>query len=94
MRPYIEQGRFGEFVTEIIQAENKRRSEQAEKETEEMLWNAYIHSGSENSFIDWKAEVMRPVDTDRPKRSVKRDEDMTKQDIDNLMKHLFRDAPP
>ena len=89
MRPYIEAGRFGEFVSEIIIAENNRRKEQAEKEAEEMLWNAYIHSGSEKSFIDWKAEVMRPVEADNPKRAVKRDEDMTKEDIDNLMEHLF-----
>ena len=93
MRPYIEQGRFGEFVTEIITAENNRRKEQAEKEDEEKLWTAYIHSYSDKSYSDWKSEIMRPESRDR-QRSKKRDEDMTKDDIDNLMKRLFKDDTP
>lgn len=87
MRPYIEQGRFGEFVTEIITAENKRRKEQAEKEEEEKLWTAYIHSYSEKSFGDWKADVMKPAS---PKNTGKKDEDMTNADIDALMDRLFK----
>jgi hypothetical protein len=91
MRPYIEQGRFGEFVTEIIKAENKRRKEQAEKEDEEMLWSAYIHSYSEKSFVDWKSEVLKPVSSSS---TGKKDDDMTKADIDNLMKRLFKEETP
>lgn len=91
MRPYIEQGRFGEFVTEIITAENKRRKEQTEKEDEEKLWNAYIHSYSEKSFVDWRADVMKPAS---PKSTGKKDEDMTKADIDNLMNRLFKSEAP
>lgn len=90
MRLYIEQGRFGEFVTEIISAENKRRKEQAEKEDEEKLWAAYVHSYSDKSYSDWKSEIMRPASRER-ERSKKRDEDMTKADIDNLMKRLFKE---
>lgn len=86
MRPYIEQGRFGEFVTEIITAENKRRKEQAEKEDDERLWMAYVHSYSDKSFNDWKSEIVRPAS---PKSNGKRDEDMTNADIDNLLKRLF-----
>lgn len=91
MRPYIEQGRFGEFVTEIIKAENKRRKEQAEKETDEMLWTAYVHSFSDKSFNDWKSEFIQPASPDNQKRARKRDDDMTKQDIYNLMKRLFKE---
>lgn len=93
IRLYIEQGRFGEFVTEIISAENKRRKEQAEKEDEEKLWAAYIHSYSDKSYSDWKSEIMRPASRER-ERSKKRDEDMTKADIDNLMKRLFKEKTP
>lgn len=88
MRLYIEQGRFGEFVTEIITQENKRRQEQEEKESEERLWAAYIHSYSDKSFVDWKAEILQPVGQAKGGTG-KRDEDMTKADIDNLLNRLF-----
>lgn len=88
MRLYIDQGRFGEFTAEIINAENKRRAEQEEKEAEERLWAAYIHSYSDKSFADWKSEILQP--TVRAKSGTgKRDEDMTKADIDNLLRRLF-----
>lgn len=86
MRLYIEQGRFGEFTAEIINAEKKRRAEQKEKELDEKLWAAYIHSNSDKSFNDWKADILQPeVET----RARKRDDDMTKADIDKLLKRLF-----
>lgn len=86
MRPYIETGRFGEFVTEIILAENRRRKEQAEKEDENMLWAAYIHSFSDKSYVDWKSEVLKPASSES---TGKKDEDMTNADIDALLKRLF-----
>ena len=58
MRTYIKHGRFGEFVDNIINAENKRRKEEAEKENEHKLWTMYIHSMSDKSFIDWKKGLM------------------------------------
>lgn len=57
MRLYIEQGRFGEFVTEIIEMDNKRKREAAKKEDDDRLWTAYIHSMSDKSFNDWKKEL-------------------------------------
>ena len=54
MKLYIDQGRFGEFVEEIINLENKRKKEQQEKEDDDKLWQAYIRSMSEQSFIEWK----------------------------------------
>ena len=91
MRPYIEQGRFGEFVKEFISAERKRRLEQVEQESERMMWAAYIHSYSEKSYLDWKADVMKPASSSS---TGKKDDDMTKADIDNLMKHLFKEETP
>ena len=57
MKLYIDQGRFGEFVEEIINLENKRKKEQQEKEDDDKLWQAYIRSMSEKSFTDWKKEL-------------------------------------
>ena len=57
MKLYINQGRFGEFVEGIIGLENKRRKETDEKENDDKLWQAYIHSMSDKSFIDWKKEL-------------------------------------
>lgn len=54
MKLYINQGRFGEFVEGIIGLENKRRKEVNEKENDDKLWQAYIHSMSDKSFIEWK----------------------------------------
>ena len=37
---YIEQGRFGEFVSNIVNLENKRKKEEVEAESDRMLWDA------------------------------------------------------
>lgn len=89
MRLYIDNGRFGEFTDEIIRAESKRKGEQAEKELDERLWLAYIHSGSEKSFGDWKQDVLVPVSQTCAGTPRKRDDDMTKADIDKLLTRLF-----
>lgn len=54
VRIYIENGRFGEFVSEIINMEKKRRNEEAEKENDSKLWLAYVLSASDIHFNDWK----------------------------------------
>ena len=57
MQLYIEQGRFGEFVTEILEMDRKRKQETDKKEEEDRLWTAYIHSMSDKSFNEWKKEL-------------------------------------
>ena len=54
MRIYIDNGRFGEFVENIIESENRRRKEAYEKEEDNKLWQAYNHSYSDKNFADWK----------------------------------------
>lgn len=54
MNTYIEQGRFGEFVVNIIEMDIKRKKETAQKEEDQKLWLAYIHSMTDQSFHDWK----------------------------------------
>lgn len=55
---YIEQGRFGEFVENIINLDYERKKEEAKKDDDNKLWLMYINSGSETSFNQWKAEVL------------------------------------
>lgn len=59
MKLYIEQGRFGEFVEGIVGLENKRKKEEKEKEDDDKLWQAYIRSMSEKSFMEWKKELQQ-----------------------------------
>ena len=92
MRLYIDQGRFGEFVAEIVTAENKRKKEQTEKEEEDKLWMAYVRVAPDKSFSDWKTEFLSPSPSNpsRPaSRPGKRDDDMTKEDMENLLNRLF-----
>ena len=58
METYIEQGRFGEFVTNILEMEMERKKETAQKDEDYKLWLAYIHSMTDQSFHDWKKGLM------------------------------------
>lgn len=68
MRLYIDQGRFGEFVTNIIDMDNKRKQEEAEKDDENKWFSLYVHSGSDKCFIDWKAEILSKQHSDEEKQ--------------------------
>lgn len=61
MRLYIDNGRFGEFVSEFIRLETKRKNEDAQKEENNKLWSAYIHSYSEKTFNEWKDDVTSQI---------------------------------
>ncbi len=54
---YINSGQFGEFVSEIIALDNKRKREEARKEEDNKLWTAYLFSMSDKSFYEWKKEL-------------------------------------
>lgn len=57
MSIYINQGRFGEFVSEIIRIDEERKQEEAEKEEDNKLWLAYLMSMSNVTFSQWKTEL-------------------------------------
>ncbi len=59
MNTYINQGRFGEFVAGILEMDAKRKKEAAQKENDDKLWLAYIHAMTEQSFHDWKKELLQ-----------------------------------
>lgn len=54
MNAYINQGRFGEFVSEIFEMDFKRKQEEARKEEDNKLWIAYLLSASGQSFNEWR----------------------------------------
>lgn len=58
MDTYIEQGRFGEFVANILEMDMKRRKEALQKEDDDKLWLAYVHSMTGQSFHEWKKMLM------------------------------------
>ena len=58
MHLYTEQGRFGEFVTEILEMDQKRKTEAAKKDDEQKLWEIYLHTMADKPFNNWKKEVL------------------------------------
>lgn len=84
MKTYIDQGRFGEFVANILEMEYKRKKEAAEKEEERKLWDMFIHNGENESFNDWKARVLKPA-----KAKPGSDANMTDKDIEKIIDRLF-----
>lgn len=75
MHHYMNQGRFGEFVTNIIELEHERKKEEAKKLEEQKLWSLYMNSMFDGSFNEWKKKVLKPA-----KKGHTRDEDMTQDD--------------
>ena len=58
MRLYIDNGRFGEFVSYILDMEYKRRKAEIEEKNDDRLWQMFLHSHPDKCFKDWKEEVM------------------------------------
>lgn len=93
MNTYINNGRFGEFVTEFIKIERKRKREQLEKEENNKLWEAYIHSFSDESFDDWKAKAVVKVTkpSGRSGTAVTREEILSNKKIIRLLDSLDKE---
>ena len=85
MRMYINQGRFGTFVEGFMRCEYERMKAEAEKENDQMLWIAYVHSYAEDSFADWKKKVCKEDGGTRKSR----DDDLTDEDIAEIINGLF-----
>lgn len=81
---YINRGRFGEFVSEFLALETERRKEEAELEKHKELWAAYIHSYSNDSFVDWKKRVLKPVSTTKH-----HDDELDADSARNIINNLF-----
>lgn len=87
MNMYINQGRFGKFVTGFLEAEYERRKAEFEKDEERKLWIMYAHSYSEKSFNEWKSEVIKNAKTNTQKTN--KDDELTDDDIQSIVNGLF-----
>lgn len=63
MNLYINQGRFGKFVTGFLEAEYEKRKEKAERDNDWKLWLMYVHSYSEMTFSEWKQNAIKESKT-------------------------------
>ena len=61
MNSYIKQGRFGEFVSEILEMDYRRKKQEQEKENDDRLWSVYIRSLSDKSFLQWKEDLKTSI---------------------------------
>lgn len=89
MKLYINQGRFGEFVSNIIELENERKKKEEEKESDNKLWSMFIHAyvPEGTTFESWKKEVLKQ--SEKQGKAHSRDEDMTETDVVNILNSLF-----
>ena len=86
MNRYINQGRFGKFVTGFLEAEYERRKAEAEKDLEWKLWMMYINSMTDMSFGEWKESVQKNA-SDKTRRN--KDDDLTDDGINAIVNKLF-----
>lgn len=88
MNHYFDQGRFGEFVSKVIDKETKHRQEEAEKEEENRLWMIYVHSNPKQSFNDWKRSVVGNRKSPGTSKSTK-DVSLSDDDILKIIDRFF-----
>lgn len=81
---HINRGRFGEFVSDLVDRENERIMREAEKDEEWKLWTLFLHSSSGESFAEWKKKVLKKTEK---KRS--RDEDLDDDGINAIINKVF-----
>ena len=86
MNIYINQGRFGKFVTGFLEAEYERRKQEAERDEDWKLWMMYINSMTDKSYGEWKESVLQNV-SDKTRKT--KDDDLTDDGIKTIMDKLF-----
>lgn len=87
---YINQGRFGEFVEEILAMDKKRRDEEAEKEDDNKLWTAYLLSGAKDqTFNEWKAGLTQKQEQEPVSYAMTNEQvEATKQHAKGILKKI------
>lgn len=91
MSTYITRGRFGDFIKSFLRAEKDREKEEADKDEDLKMWIAYVHSYSEKSFNDWKAEILGRTST-TGRKTAGSDFDLDEKGIQNIIGKLFPDG--
>lgn len=85
---YIDNGRFGEFVTNTLELENKRRAEKLKDDENWRLWMMYTRLYpvfTESTFPEWKAGLKTVPEN----QGGGGDADLTEEGIQNIMDSLF-----
>ena len=83
---YINQGRFGKFVTGFLEAEHEKRKMEAEKDYEWKLWMMYINSMTDMSFGEWKESIQKNASNLTRKN---KDDNLTDDGIKSIVDRLF-----
>lgn len=86
MNMYINQGRFGKFVTGFLESVYEKRKEEAEKDYDWKLWMMYINSSAEVSFGEWKKNIEKNASNQAHKT---KDDDLTDDGIQSIVSRLF-----
>lgn len=87
IRLYIEQERFGELVTEILNLDYQRKKRELEDKEDGKLWFAYLLGSHEESFNDGKGGLFQTAG----KTGKVNDMNMTEDDISNIIASTFQD---
>lgn len=81
-------------MDEFLKIEYERLNAEAEKDVDDKLWNAYVHTSmynsSNDSFDEWKKKILS-ADT---KASKKSDMDLDNKGIANIIDNLFSKSSP
>ena len=86
MNMYINQGRFGKFVTGFLESEYERRKEASEKDFDWKLWMMYINSITDKYYGEWKDDVLKNTSEKTRKN---KDDDLTDDGIMTIVDKLF-----
>ena len=86
MNRYINQGRFGDFVSGFLEEERKRKEEEHTKDEDWKAWVAYIHSHSDKNFIEWKAGILGSVKKENRNGT---DDELTTEGIQSIIDKLL-----
>ena len=89
LKIYINNGRFGDFVSGFIKEETKRKNEEIEKHEDIKLWMAYIQTPTQELYQDWKKRVTGQTHTNANGIQQGRDEDLDDDGIVNIINSLF-----
>jgi len=87
MSRYINEGQFGEFVSNILEMEYKRKREERERDEDWKLWFAYLLGMHEESFEKWKNGLL----SSDKQTNTGGDMNMTEDDISNIIASTFQD---
>lgn len=89
---YINQGRFGHFVSSFIDADKKRKEVEMKKDEDNKLWLAYLASRSEKPYGEWLNSVVKSSNQNRRNGNNRSgDESLDDEEIASIINGLFPD---